>query len=54
MSINNLDNIITKHYAVSNKTGISKLIKKQHPGAWKIKENSGNIPMDTIDNICKK
>ena len=51
--INKLDNIILENYGVSNKTGKTEIIKKHHPGAWKIKENSGNIPMDTIDNICK-
>lgn len=51
--INNLDNIILKNYGVSDKSGKSEIIKKHHPGGWKIKENSGSISMDTLDNICK-
>jgi FkbM family methyltransferase len=56
---NKLNNIITKNYSVSDKKGTSSIIREQHPGAWKIKENienienNENIKMDKIDNICK-
>lgn len=51
---NNLDNIITIPYGVSNKKGNGTIKKKNHPGAWKIKnEENGNIKIDLIDNLCK-
>lgn len=50
---NKLANIITVISSVSDKTGKSSLLKKKHPGAWRISENNGDIKMDTLDNICK-
>lgn len=51
---NNLDNIITIPYGVSNKKGNGTIEKKNHPGAWKIKnEENGNIKIDLIDDLCK-
>jgi len=51
---NNLDNILTMNYGVSDKPNKGSLDKKYHPGGWKIEiKDDGNINLDTLDNLCK-
>lgn len=57
--LNNLDNIILVNKGVGEKKGKCSIIKnpppghERHPGSWKLKINSGNIDIDTLDNICE-
>lgn len=51
---NNLDNIITLNYGVSDKKTRCRIFKEGlHPGGWQVKEGTGNINIDTLDNLCK-
>ena len=51
---NNLDNILTMNYGVSDKPNKGSLDKRFHPGGWKIEtKDDGNINLDTLDNLCK-
>ena len=51
--INNINNIITVISGVSDKKGFCSQSKVGHSGMWKINENTGDIPLNTLDNICK-
>ena len=48
--LNNLKNIKTIIGGLSDKNGKGELIKKQHPGAWKIKEGN-DFNIYTIDEL---
>jgi FkbM family methyltransferase len=50
-----LTNVKTINSGLWNKKTRAKIVRKQHAGAWKIKEDpKGNVSLNTLDNLVQK